>query len=173
MASDGEYLDKDLLSNTAHVNIRRSLSLTMFEGTDEQSGYESLNYISMRYPSLDRPILYLPQMAREALPCSLDVNNGSSEIVGQKCYHHVTAQLNDLVEFLLVNFDSDQHPMHLHGFLFHVLEQGLAQLNSSTGLVMANNPNVQCDDNQIHCECTNCTTNTQLVKDTIIIPSGG
>jgi FtsP/CotA-like multicopper oxidase with cupredoxin domain len=172
MTSDPAYLDKELINNTTLVTIRRSLSLTMVEPTDEQAGYESINYISMLYPSLDKPIIYIPKTARENLPCSNKMKQ-MPMVKGEKCYNNIVAQFGDIIEFLLINFDSDQHPIHLHGSYFHILEQGMSQLNKTTGLFIANNPNVVCDDDQVNCLCLNCTTNTHLVKDTIIVPSGG
>ena len=166
MTTAQSYFDQELVSANASVTIKRSLSLTMVEPTDEKAGYESINYISMHYPALDQPILYIPKTAREKLPCS-----NSTE--GEKCYNNIVANFNDIIEFLVVNYDSDQHPIHLHGSYFHVLEQGLSQLNQTTGVFLANNPNVECDDHEINCQCVNCTTNIRLVKDTMIVPSGG
>jgi FtsP/CotA-like multicopper oxidase with cupredoxin domain len=172
MNTDSAYLDKELLANKTQITIRRSLSLTMVEPTEEQAGYESINYMSMEYPSLDKPILYIPKTARETLPCSNLVQN-TPDVMGEKCYNNIVAQFNDIIEFLVVNYDSDQHPIHLHGSYFHILEQGLSQLNETTGLFIANNPNVVCNDEKVNCQCVSCATNTHLVKDTMIVPSGG
>jgi FtsP/CotA-like multicopper oxidase with cupredoxin domain len=172
LTTDPAYLDKELLADTTQVTIKRSLSLTMVEPTDERAGYESINYISMHYPSLDKPILSIPKTAREKLPCSNLVQKAPT-VMGEKCYNNIVAKFNDIIEFLVVNYDSDQHPIHLHGSYFHILEQGLSQLNKTTGIFIANNPNVACDDEQVNCECVNCTTNIRLVKDTMIVPSGG
>ena len=177
LRSEKAFLDEELLSNGTRMNIEQSLSLTMVESDGEKSGYESLNYISMKYPSMNQPILFDPRRAREQLPClnlsSLSTQRDGDEPVGQQCYNHLITQFDDRIEFLLVNFDSDQHPMHLHGSYFHVIEQGLPILNRTTGLFQANNPNVQCDQHQVNCRCVSCTSNTQVVKDTIIVPSGG
>jgi FtsP/CotA-like multicopper oxidase with cupredoxin domain len=170
MTTDSAHLDKELLADTAHVAIKRSLSLTMVEPTDERAGYESINYMSMHYPSLDKPILYIPKTARETLPCSNLVQK-TPPVMGEKCYNNIVAQFDDIIEFLVVNHDSDQHPIHLHGSYFHVIEQGLSQLNETTGLSIADNPNVACNDEDVNCECVNCTTNTRLVKDTMLVPS--
>ena len=177
LRSEKALLDEDLLSNGTRMNIEQALSLTMVESDGEKSGYESLNYVSMKYPSMNQPILFDPRRAREQNPClnlSLQPNDqGEDEPVGQRCYNHLITQFNDRIEFLLVNFDSDQHPMHLHGSYFHVIEQGLPIINRTTGLFQANNPNVECDQHNVNCRCLTCTSNTQLIKDTIIVPSGG
>ena len=172
MTTDATFYDADLVSDTTHVTIKRSLSLTAVEPTDEEAGYESINYISILYPRLDEPILYVPKMAREKLPCS-SISDTTSSVKGQRCYHNIIAEYGDIIEFLIANYDSDQHPMHLHGSFFHVIEQGLSVLNQTTGLFMTNNPNVACDNEQINCACVNCTSNARLVKDTILVPSGG
>lgn len=174
MSTHKKYLDQSLLKETAQVNVRQTLSLTMVETNGQEAGYESINYIGMKYPSMTEPILYNPRKARDQLPCSdmnLDMNSG------EKCYHYVLAQLNDIVEFLLINFDYDHHPLHLHGSYFHIVEQGLAELNMTTGQFLANNPNIKCNEH-VQCVCqqqnTSCTTNSmQLVKDTIQLPTGG
>lgn len=171
-ATDPTHIDKELISSTAKVAIKHTLSLTVVEPTDEESGYEAINYLNMAYPTLDRAVLYEPKLAREKLPC-LPITEENGEIRRQKCYHNIIAEYNDIVEFLIVNFDADQHPLHMHGSFFHVLEQGFAQLNKTTGLAIDKTPNVVCDDDDINCECVNCTVNTLLVKDTTIIPSGG
>lgn len=168
------HLDMDLLSDKTNVTVSRSLSLTMVMATAQQTGYESINYIGMLYPSLDKPILYIPQTAREKLPCSdMTGTMTMTMMMVQKCYNNIVVQYDDIIEFLIVNHDFDQHPMHLHGFSFHVIEQGLAQLNKTSGQFIANNPNVVCDDEHVHCTCINCTVNTRLVKDTIQLPKGG
>jgi FtsP/CotA-like multicopper oxidase with cupredoxin domain len=173
LKSDKTYIDKDLVDDRTHkVNIQRSLSLTMIESNGEQTGFESLNYIGMLYPRMNKAILYDPRLARETLPCT-DITIESEVDEGQRCYHNLVAQYGDIIEFLVVNSDSDQHPMHLHGSYFHIVEQGLAILNKTTGLITANNPNVSCDEHDINCKCVHCSSNTQLVKDTIIVPSGG
>lgn len=187
MTTNSTHLDMDLLSDTANVTIRQSLQLTMVMATAQQAGYESINYIGMRYPSLDKPIIYMPQVARQKLPCSMNMSNTMPMpnmtmtttmatmrmmMMGQKCYHNIVVQYNDIIELLVVNHDFDQHPIHLHGFSFHVIEQGLAELNKTTGQFIANNPNVVCDDEQILCTCVNCMTNTRLVKDTVQVPKG-
>ena len=172
MTTNSAHLDQELLADTAQIAIKRSLSLTMVEPTDEKAGYESINYISMHYPSLDKPILYIPKTAREKLPCS-NLMQKAPTVMGEKCYNNIVANFNDIIEFLVVNYDTDQHPIHLHGSYFHILEQGLSQLNETTGLSIADNPNVECDDNQVNCKCVNCTTNVRLVKDTMIVPSRG
>jgi len=172
MTTDPAHLDKELLSDTANVAIKRPLSLTMVEPTDERAGYESINYISMHYPSLDKPILYIPKTARETSPCS-NLAQKAPAVMGEKCYNNIVAQFGDIIEFLVVNHDSDQHPIHLHGSYFHVLEQGLSQLNETTGLSIDDNPNVECNDEDVDCKCDNCTTNKRLVKDTMLEPSHG
>lgn len=191
MTTHSTYLDLDLLSDAANVTVKQSLSLTMVMATTQQTGYESINYIGMLYPTIDKPILYMPEIARKKLPCSdmadttsttpmpmpMAMSMTTSMIMpmmkGQKCYNNIVVQYNDIIEFLVINHDFDQHPMHLHGFSFHVIEQGLAQLNKTTGQFIANNPNVACRDEHIDCTCVNCTTNTRLVKDTIQLPKGG
>ena len=190
MTTHMTHLDMNLLSDMTNVTVRRSLSLTMVMATAQQMGYESINYIGMLYPSLDKPILYIPQTAREKLPCSnmtdmmpipmpmtmqmqmTMTTTTMPMMMGQKCYNNIVVQYDDIIEFLVVNHDFDQHPMHLHGFSFHVIEQGLAQLNKTTGQFIANNPNVVCDDEQTHCTCVNCTVNTRLVKDTVQLAKG-
>ena len=174
MRSRDDHLDQDLLNETIHVNVKHTLSLTMVDGSAERAGFESINYIGMKYPSVALPILYNAQAARDELPCSGARLSAAS---GEKCYHHILAQFNDIVELFLVNYDSDHHTIHLHGTTFHVVEQGLAQLNRSTGLFLANNPDVTCDD-FAECICTPkngaCTkTSIRLVKDTIQMPRGG
>lgn len=168
-----DYLDQSLLNETIQVNVKQTLSLTMVDSNGERAGFESINYIGMKYPPMTEPILYNAQVAREQLPCSgmrLDMSGG------EKCYHYVLAQFNDVVEFLLINFDYDHHPLHLHGSYFHIVEQGLAQLNTTTGQFLANNPNIECND-YAECTCqqqnTTCTMPTmRLVKDTIQLPTG-
>ena len=174
MTSREDHLDQDLLNETTTVNVKQTLSLTMVSATLEKAGFESINYIGMTYPTMTEPILYNAQAARDQLRCSGARLNSTS---GEKCYHNIVAQFNDVVELLLVNYDSDLHPLHAHGFAFHVVEQGLAQLNMTTGLFLADNPNVNCN---AYAECTckqqngACTTNAvRLVKDTVQIPRGG
>lgn len=193
MTTHSTHLDMDLLSDRANITVKQSLSLTMVMATSQQSGYESINYIGMLYPALDKPILYMPEIARKKLPCANMADTTSTTTMsmpmpmsmsmttsmmmpmmmkGQKCYNNIVVQYNDIIEFLVINHDFDQHPMHLHGFSFHVIEQGLAQLNTTTGEFIANNPNVVCDDGHIQCTCVNCTANTKLVKDSIQLPKG-
>ena len=116
----------------------------MVEGQDDQSGFESFNYIGMKYPSMSESILHNPQLARARFACSkrsLDTNSG------EKCYHTIVVQYNDIIELLLINHDGDQHPIHLHGSYYHIVEQGLAQVNITTGKkYIAPNPNVKCDE---------------------------
>ncbi|CAF1056006.1 unnamed protein product [Rotaria sordida] len=169
-----DYLDRGLLNETVVPDVRKTLQMTMVEGTDERGAFESFNYIGMQYPSMDIPILYDARRAREQFACfnrSLDTNTGD------KCYHTVMARYNDVVEFLLVNHDDDQHPLHLHGSYFHIVEQGLAVLNSTTGEFLANNPNVDCNEHA-ECKCIETTegckkNNMRLVKDTIQLSKGG
>lgn len=172
MTSHPDYIDKDLVSETTRVTIQKSLSLTAVEGTDEEAGFESINYRSMVYPMLEQPIIYNTRAAREKLPCTNSARE-ISEPQGQRCYHNIVAQYNDIIEFLIVNPDSDQHPIHMHGSFFHIIEQGLSVLNKTTGIFIANNPNVVCDEEDINCQCANCTINAHVVKDTMIVPSGG
>ena len=94
-------------------------------------------------------------------------------MMGSRCYNNIVVQYGDVIEFLIVNHDYDQHPMHLHGFSFHVIEQGLAQLNKTTGEFLANNPKVVCNADHTNCVCMNCTINTRLVKDSVQLPKGG
>ncbi|UJR32591.1 hypothetical protein I4U23_020051 [Adineta vaga] len=174
MSTHDDYLDHQLLDEKLPINIKQTLSLTMVEGLDSQAGYESFNFIGMKYPSMTEPILFNPQLARELLPCS---NRSLDENSGEKCYHTIVAKYNDTIEILLVNFDEDQHPIHLHGSYFHIVEQGLAQLNTTSGEFLANNPDVICDEHAI-CMCnqtsSNCTKiDMRLVKDTIQLPRGG
>ena len=174
MSTHEDHLDHDLLNEKTPINIRQTLSLTMVEGDDDRAGFESFNYIGMKYPSMAESILNNPRQARELLPCSNRLLNMNS---GEKCYHTIVAQYNDVIEVLLVNHDDDQHPIHLHGSYFHIVEQGLAQLDTITGEVMANNPNVKCDEHAV-CVCNqtnaNCTINSmRLVKDTVQVPKGG
>jgi FtsP/CotA-like multicopper oxidase with cupredoxin domain len=174
MSTHNDHLDHDLLNETIPINIKQTLQFTMVEGQDDQPGFESFNYIGMKYPSMTEPILQNPRLARELSPCpnqSLDVDSG------KKCYHTIVAQYNDIIEFLLVNHDDDQHPIHLHGSYFHIVEQGLAQLNTTTGEFIDHNPNVECDEHAL-CVCKQnnsmCTTNNmRLVKDTVQLPKGG
>ncbi|CAF2850535.1 unnamed protein product [Rotaria sp. Silwood2] len=173
MSTHTDYLDLDLLNETINVNVKRTLSLNMVMGNEDRAGFESINYIGMQYPSMQEPILYNAQTARYLLPCSnsrLDMNTG------ERCYHFILAQFGDIIEFLLVNYDTHQHPMHLHGSYFHIVEQGLAQLNTTTGEFLDNNPNVECND-YAECVCkagSTCTKNNmRLVKDTVQVPKGG
>ena len=174
MSTHEDYLDHDLLNQTIQINIKKTLSITAVAGHDDQMGFESFNYIGMKYPSMTEPILHNPSLARQLLPCS---NRSLDEDTGEQCYHNILAQYNDIIELLLVNHDGDQHPIHLHGSYFHIVEQGLAQLNFTTGETISPNPNVKCDEHAV-CVCNQdngiCTTNNmRLVKDTIQIPSGG
>ena len=87
------------------------------------------------------------------------------------------AKYNDTIEILLVNHDDDQHPIHLHGSYFHIVAQGLAPLNTTTGEAIANNPDVKCDKHAV-CICDQtspaCTKNNmRLVKDTVQLSKGG
>ena len=174
ISTQEDHLDHDLIDEKTHINIKQTLSMTMVESQDDQAGFESFNYIGLKYPSMTEPILDNPRLARKLLPCSnrsLDMNSG------EKCYHTIVAQYNDTIELLLVNHDEDQHPIHLHGSYFHIVEQGLAQLNTTTGEFIANNPNVVCDEHAV-CICNQtiaaCTTNNmRLVKDTVQLPKGG
>jgi FtsP/CotA-like multicopper oxidase with cupredoxin domain len=174
MSTHEDHLDLDLLNETIKINIKQTLQLTMVESQGDRAGFESFNYVGMKYPSMTEPILRNPQLARELLACSnrsLNVNSG------EKCYHTIVAQYNDIIELLLVNHDDDQHPIHLHGSYFHIVEQGLALLNTTTGEIIADNPNVECDENAV-CECKQnnviCTVNNmRLVKDTVQLPKGG
>ncbi|CAF0738541.1 unnamed protein product [Adineta steineri] len=169
-----DYLDHDLLHQTIPINIKQTLSLTMVEHQNDRAGFESFNYIGMKYPSMTEPILFKPRQARELLSCSNQSLDGDS---GEKCYHNIVAQYNDIIEILLVNHDDDQHPIHLHGSYFHIVEQGLAQLNQTTGEFIANNPNVICNEHAIciyNQTSANSTTNNMcLVKDTVQLPKGG
>jgi FtsP/CotA-like multicopper oxidase with cupredoxin domain len=174
MSTHEDYLDESLLNETINVNVKQTLSFTSVQGNGQQAGFESINYIGLVYPSMTEPILYAAQVARETLPCSGRRLNMTS---GEKCYHNVVVQFNDVVEFLLVNYDADQHPIHLHGSPFHIVEEGLAQLDMTTGLFLANNPNVACNS-YAECVCkqqnrTCTTTNMRFVKDTIQLPRGG
>jgi FtsP/CotA-like multicopper oxidase with cupredoxin domain len=174
MSTHEDHLDHDLLSETIQINIKRTISLTMVEGQDDQSGFESFNYIGMKYPSMAEPILSNPRLARELLSCS---NRSLDENSGEKCYHTIVAQYNDIIELLLINHDDDQHPLHLHGSYFHIVEQGLAELNTSTGEIIADNSNVECNEHAV-CTCTQTNTmctknNMRLVKDTVQLPKGG
>ncbi|CAF1343253.1 unnamed protein product [Rotaria sordida] len=173
MSTHENHLDHDLLNEKIQINIKQTLSLTMVEGQDDQAGFESFNYIGMKYPSMTEPILHNPRLARELLSCS---NRSLDKNSGEKCYHNIVAQYNDIIELLLVNHDDDQHPLHLHGSYFHIVEQGLALLNSTTGEIIADNPNVECDEQAvcIYNQPNACTTNNmRLVKDTVILPKGG
>jgi len=145
MTSHDRYLDQTLLDEKTQVNVRKTLSLNMVNSKGEH-GYESINFIRMTLPKMTEPILYNPRKARELLPC---VNQHRSMKSGEECYHHVNVQLNDIVEFLLINDDSDQHPLHLHGSFFHIIEQGLVISNKTTSSRM------------------------RLIKDTIQLPSQG
>ncbi|CAF2127690.1 unnamed protein product [Rotaria magnacalcarata] len=172
MTTDPAHVDQELIADSTKVTIKHLLSLTVVGPTEHESGYEAINYLNMAFPRSDQPILNNPKLAREQLPCSDYILEGS-EIKRQKCYHNIVAEYNDIVEFFIVNFDSDQHPIHLHGSFFHVLDQGFALLNKTTGLFLANNPDVECDEDDMKCVCNNCKTTTRLVKDTTIVPSGG
>ncbi|CAF2792024.1 unnamed protein product [Rotaria sp. Silwood2] len=168
------YLDRGLLDETVIPNVRKTLQMTMVTGTDERAAFESFNYIGMQYPPMDTPILYVAQHAREQFTC---LNRSLDADTGDKCYHTVMARYNDIVEFLLVNHDDDQHPLHLHGSFFHIIEQGLASLNSTTGEFLANNANVDCNEHA-ECKCTETAeackkNNMRLVKDTVQLPKGG
>ncbi len=174
MTTHEDYLDQTLLDETIEVQVKQTLSLTMVQSNGEQASYESINYIGIVYPSMTEPILYNAGLARDLLPCSGARLNTT---FGEKCYHNIVVQYNDIVEFLLINFDMDVHPMHLHGSSFHIVEEGLAELNTTTGQYLANNPNIECNG---YAECTcqeqneTCTRiNMRLVKDTIQLPRGG
>lgn len=174
ISTHDDYLDHELLRETVPIAIKRTLSLTMVEGQDDRAGFESFNYVGLKYPSMNEPILHDPRRARELLPCS---NQPLDAEHGEQCYQNIVAKYNDIIEILLVNHDDDQHPIHLHGSYFHIVEQGLAQLNTTTGEFMANNPNVICDEHAV-CTCNetagSCTSiNMRLVKDTVQIPKGG
>lgn len=174
MTTHENYLDYDLINETTPMNIKQTLQLTSVENQDDHMGFESLNYIALKYPPMAEPILDNPRHARKLLPCS---NRSLSANSGEKCYHNIVAQYNDTIEILLINHDDDQHPMHLHGSYFHIVEQGLAPLNTTTGLATENNPNVTCDKHAV-CKCnqTNAacvTNNMRLVKDTIQLSKGG
>lgn len=174
LTTHADHLDVDLLDERLVTKVRKTLQLTVVSATNERSGFESFNYIGMKYPSIDKPVLYDARRIREQFSCSnrlLDGNNG------EKCYHAVVAEYNDVVELLLVNQDDDQHPLHLHGSYFHIVELGLAELNSTTGEIQANNPNVYCNK---HARCWYPKTagscqknNMRLVKDTVQLPKGG
>jgi FtsP/CotA-like multicopper oxidase with cupredoxin domain len=173
ISTHADHLDLELIDEKTPINIKKALSLTMVENPDG-GGFESFNYIGLKYPSMKESILENPRLARELLPCSNRSLDGES---GEKCYHTIVAQYNDIIELLLINHDDDTHPLHLHGSYFHIVEQGLSQLDPTTGEFLANNPNIQCDEHAV-CVCNQnnatCTTNSmRLVKDTIQLPKGG
>ncbi|UJR07140.1 hypothetical protein I4U23_011428 [Adineta vaga] len=174
ISTHDDHLDQELLSETIQINVKHTLSLTMVKGNDNRTGFESFNYIGMKYPSLTEPILFNPRRARELLPCS---GRPLTENDGEKCYRAIVAQYNDVIELLIVNHDDDQHPLHLHGFYFHIVEQGLAVLDKTTGKFVTNNLNTACDEHAV-CTCqsgnkTCATNNMRLVKDTVQLPKGG
>ncbi|CAF2651789.1 unnamed protein product [Rotaria sp. Silwood2] len=174
LTTRADHVDHDLLDETIIPEVRKTLQLTIVKGTNKRAGFESFNYIGMKYPSIDKPILYDPRRIRKNFECS---NRLLEDDTGEKCYHTIVAQYNDIVELLLVNHDDDQHPLHLHGSYFHIVELGLAQLNSTTGQIKANNLNVYCNE---HAQCSYTKANSackknnmRLVKDTLQLPKGG
>ncbi|CAF1076320.1 unnamed protein product [Adineta ricciae] len=174
ISTHADHLDEELFSENIRININHTLSLTMVKGNDNRAGFESFNYIGMKYPPLKESVLSNPRRARELLPCS---GRSLAEDDGEKCYHALVAQYNDVIELLVVNHDDDQHPLHLHGSYFHIVEQGLSVLNKTTGEIMSNNPKIVCDEHAV-CTCqsedrTCGTNNMRLVKDTIQLPKGG
>ncbi|CAF2651806.1 unnamed protein product [Rotaria sp. Silwood2] len=174
LTTRADHIDHDLLDETIIPEVRKTLQLTIVKGTNKRAGFESFNYIGMKYPSIDKPILYNARRIRKNFQCS---NRLLDDDTGEKCYHTIMAQYNDIVELLLVNHDDDQHPLHLHGSYFHIVELGLAQLNLTTGRIKANNPNVYCNQHA-QCSCTKANgackkNNIRLVKDTLQLPKGG
>ncbi|CAF1050104.1 unnamed protein product [Didymodactylos carnosus] len=176
MTTSSIHIDKNLVQlETTNITLRKTISLTHVEPSlsTQMSGYEAINWIGMKLPILTQPILFDPIEARNQFTCTNTLL--LSETNGEKCYHHVVLKLNDTIEFLVINHDDDQHPMHLHGHYFHVVEQGLAELNETSGIYVSNNPNVECDE---HAQCqykANISTNNNvlLVKDTVQVAKGG
>ncbi|CAF1097119.1 unnamed protein product [Rotaria sordida] len=174
LTTHADHLDRDLLDETMIPEVRKTLQLTIVKRTNKRAGFESFNYIGMKYPSIDKPVLYNARHVRENYACP---NRLLGYDTGEQCYHTIVAQYNDIVELILINHDDDQHPLHLHGSYFHIVELGLAQLNSTTGQIKTDNPNVYCNEHA-QCSCTKANgacekNNMRLVKDTVQLPKGG
>ena len=68
ISTHDNYLDHDLISEKTPITIKQTLSLTMVESENSQAGFESFNYIGLKYPSMTEPVLYNPRRARALLP---------------------------------------------------------------------------------------------------------
>lgn len=83
----------------------------------------------MSYPPY--PLLTQPEDIDESIFCDENNTIGKQCVRNKtlnscRCTHRIKAKLNSIVEFVVVNiYDQIPHPVHLHGYKFHILDMGL------------------------------------------------
>jgi L-ascorbate oxidase len=97
----------------------------------DRNSIGTFNNISLEFPSF--PLLTQPEMIDESMFCNENntqgkfcTDNGFKNGTTCKCTHLIKADLNSVVEFVVVGA-SDQiaHPIHLHGHKFHIVDMGV------------------------------------------------
>ena len=109
------------------------------------------------------------------------------------CSHKVVVAHDEVVDLVMSNIESREHkpsgahaghtaghPMHLHGYRFALIAQGLASYNDYSGMKESDNQTIQCESaycrtpkwNSKHPMPKFHLTNPPL-KDTVLVPPGG
>ncbi|XP_046357706.2 laccase-2-like [Haliotis rufescens] len=129
----------------------------------------------------------LTQPSRVHSACSdLGDKCGADKICS--CMYTIDISEGDIVELIFFNMGKGRgwsHPIHIHGHSVYVLAYGFPQYDTTTGKYLADNDNVECEDDycnvakwrgrqkrQIYSQQSS-TKRIPPLKDTMIVPSGG
>lgn len=91
----------------------------------------------MKFP--DFPLLTQPENIDESEFCNENSTVGehcfdNKFLVACRCLHVLKVNLNSIVELVLLNVDDlIAHPVHLHGYKFHVLDIGMFERKPEPG----------------------------------------
>lgn len=114
-------------------------------------------------------------------------NCGSDKIC--ECTYSVTLEKDQVYQFVLSNVGKGRgwsHPVHLHGHSFYVLKMGFGIYNESSGLLIDQTRDINCNDKKSFCNeekwydpfwndgnYPTLNLDKPPQKDTIVVPSGG
>ncbi|CAL1531522.1 unnamed protein product [Lymnaea stagnalis] len=145
-----------------------------------------INGRTFKFPTV--PALTQPQEVTTA--CNKD-DCGEEKVC--KCSYTVNLEYNKVYQFVFLNMGAGKgwvHPIHMHGHSFHVVKIGYPTYNRTTGKILHDNLDIDCQGNadreKSFCNVAkwansswggNTVPGLELefppVKDTITVPTGG
>ena len=158
-----------------------------FEGEKQTSSVNGRNFI---LPSFPPQTQYEGFQERDNI-CHLraDCNPSTPDC---SCVHVIDIPYDETIQmvFSSIGTTPSAHPIHLHGYIFHVVHVGYPTYNPITGYILNSNKDIACDD--VYCtkedcdpeRCTmprwnepremNFTIDSYTIrKDTVMVPAGG